>query len=74
MPIARITGQGLGAIALAVAILWACFIGERVIVHQAFTQRTQVLRELQQMQRMRRIEPVSSPVPLLAHPVRATLG
>jgi hypothetical protein len=74
MPIARITGKGLGAIALAVAILWACFIGERVIVHQAFAQRAQLMRELHQMQRRRRIEPVSVPAPRIARPVRITLG
>ena len=74
MPIARITGQGLGAIALAVAILWACFIGERVMVQQAFTQRAQVMRELHQMQRARRVEPVSVPSRGIAHRLRSTLG
>ncbi len=74
MPIARITGQGLGAIAMAVGILWACFIGERVIVHQAYSQRAQVMRELHQMQRMRRLEPVSAPARHYSHPVRTTLS
>lgn len=74
MPIARITGQGLGAIAVAVGILWACFIGERVLFHQAYTQRAQVMRELQQMQRLRRLEPASAPVHHYSHPVRTSLG
>jgi hypothetical protein len=74
MPIARITGQGLAIISLAVAILWACFIGERMIVHQAYTQRAQVMRELQQLQRLRRIQPVSVPARRAPFPVRTTLG
>jgi hypothetical protein len=51
MPFAKITGQGLAAIALSVALLWACFIGERLMVHQALAQRTQLMRELHRMQR-----------------------
>jgi hypothetical protein len=74
MPIARITGQGIGAITLAVTLLWACFIGERVIFHQAFTQRAHVLRELHQMQRLRHVEPANAPARHLAVPVRAALG
>ncbi len=63
MPIARITGQGLAAIAFSVAILWACFIGERLMVHQALAQRTQLMRELRQMQRHNHntTQPVSIP-------------
>ena len=33
MAIAKITGQGLAAIACSVALLWACFVGERLTVH-----------------------------------------
>ena len=63
MPIARITGQGLAAIALSVALLWACFIGERLMVRQPSPGAPKLMRELHQMQRDHRAEPVSAPVP-----------
>ena len=74
MPIARITGQGLAAIALSVALLWACFIGERVLVRQTLKRQAQVMRELHQMQRDHRSEPVNSPAPHSLRPPRITLG
>jgi hypothetical protein len=74
MPIARITGQGLAAIALSVALLWACFIGERLLVRQTLQRQAQVMRELQQMQRDHRAEPVSSPAPHRTSPTHMTLG
>jgi hypothetical protein len=74
MPIAKITQQGLGAIALSVALLWACFIGERLMVRDAYAQRAHLMRELQQMQRERRTEPVSAPAPAGPQPVRVTVG
>jgi hypothetical protein len=78
MPIAKITGQGLTAIALSVALLWACLIGERVMVRRAFTERALLMRDLQRMQRTgpastRRSEPVLAPVHL-PRPVRVTAG
>ena len=74
MPIAKITGQGLAAITLSVALLWACFIGERLLVRQSLDQRAQLMRELHQMQRDRRAQPVSVPTPRGPHPTRITLG
>jgi len=74
MPIARITGQGLAAIAFSVAMLWACFIGERLLVSQTLKRQAQVMRELHQMQRDHRAEPVNSPAPHLPRPSRITLG
>jgi hypothetical protein len=74
MPIARITGQGLAAIALSVALLWACFIGERLIVRHALAQRAQVMRELHQMQRDHGTLPVSAPSPAGIHANRVTVG
>jgi hypothetical protein len=74
MPIAKITGQGLAAITLSVALLWACFIGERLLVKQSLDQRAQLMRELHQMQRDRRAQPVSAPSPRTAHPARVTVG
>ena len=65
MPIARITGQGLAAIALSVAILWGCLIGERVMLNHSYAERAQVMRELRRMQVRQRVQPASTPTPLL---------
>jgi hypothetical protein len=78
MPIARITGQGLAAIALSVALLWACLISERVTVRRAFAERALVMRDLERMQRTHlqlhhRSEPVSTPVPI-PRPLHITAG
>ena len=78
MPIAKITGQGLAAIALSVALLWTCLIGERVIVRRAFAERALVMRDLQRMQRTHlqrnhRSEPVSAPVHI-PRPLHVTAG
>ncbi len=74
MPIAKITGQGLAAIALSVALLWTCLLGERMIVHHATARQAQLLRELQQLQRNHRNEPVSVPAPTRPHNPRITVG
>jgi len=74
MPIAKITGQGLAAIALSVALLWTCLIGERVMVRHASARQAQLMRELHQMQRSRRAEPASVPSPAIPRPVRVTVG
>jgi hypothetical protein len=65
MTIAKITGQGLYAMAFSVALLWACLIGERVMVHRAVAERTRVLQEIEQLQRQRRPTPVTAPMPAL---------
>jgi hypothetical protein len=74
MPIAKITGQGLAGIALSVALLWTCLIGERMIVHHAARRQAQLMRELHQLQRIRRTEPVSVPAPPTPRPGRITVG
>jgi hypothetical protein len=74
MPIAKITGQGLAAIALSVALLWTCLIGERLIVHHAAARQAQLMRELHQLQRIHHTEPVSTPAPSTPHRTRITVG
>jgi len=74
MPIAKITGQGLAAIALSVAILWACFIGERLTIKHAAARQARVMRELHQLRRNRQAEPVSGPEHHVSHPARVTVG
>lgn len=75
MPIAKITGQGLAAIALSVALLWACFVGERLIMNQSYACRAQVMRDLRRMQVHQHSQPVSTPPqPLVPHPSHTTVG
>jgi hypothetical protein len=74
MPIAKITGQGLAAIALSVALLWACFISERLTIKHATARQARVMRELHQLRRTRQAEPVSAPGQHLSHPERVTMG
>ena len=52
MPIAKITGQGLFAIACSVALLWTCLFAERVIVHRAAGERRQLLQEMKPIRRI----------------------
>ena len=76
MPIVKITGQGLAAIALSVALLWACLVCERIAVRRAVAERVQLMREIHQMQRTQRPQQpqrVSTPSPI-PHPVRITVG
>jgi hypothetical protein len=74
MPIAKITGQGLGAIALAVALLWGCFVGEQLTVKHAAALQSRVMLDLHRLQRNRQAEPVSTPRPSVPRPTRVTIG
>jgi hypothetical protein len=70
MPIARITGQGLIAIAFSVALLWGCLIGERLLTSQAYSERARVMHDIR---RLHRSQPVSDPHPELLRPRRFSL-
>ena len=74
MPIIKITGQGLSAIALSVALLWGCFIGQRLAARRAFSERAQVLRDISRMRRLRHTQPVLAPAPFLPHRARVSAG
>ena len=74
MPIAKITGQGLAAIGLSVALLWGCVLGESVMVRRALTERAHVLRDIELLQRRQRSEPVSLPSHRIPQRVRVTAG
>ena len=74
MPIVKITGQGLSAIALSVALLWGCVMGERVASRRAFSERAKVLREVSRMQRRQRTQPASTPAPFIRHRARVAAG
>lgn len=72
MSVANITGQGLCVIAILVALLWGCLIGERVIVSRANTEARQALRQVRLLKLKRQVEPASAPLPLRPH--RPSLG
>jgi hypothetical protein len=75
MPIAKITGQGLAAMALSVALLWGCVIADSLLERRAFAERARVLHELQLLQqRYTHPEPVSVPIPGPAHQPRSFAG
>ena len=51
MPVARISGEGLIAMAFAVLMLWACLLGERALTRQAYAERVQVMRDVRHFPR-----------------------
>jgi hypothetical protein len=67
MPVAKITGQGLIAIACSVALLWGCLLGERLMLHAAANRRVRVLHEIERMQRLPHPAPSTEPMPSGAH-------
>jgi hypothetical protein len=75
MPIARITGRGLAAIALSVAALWGCIVGERITLRRVVQERAVIMRDLNTLrQKARDPLPASAPAPRFHHPVRALAG
>ena len=74
MAISRITGPGLTVIALLVAVLWGCIIGERVLIQRANLEYYRAIRDVQLLQLRRRAETVSAPKPKLPRPFRPTLA
>jgi hypothetical protein len=63
VPIAKITGQGLAAIAVSVGLLWTCLVAERMTMNRAVVRRAQLMRELRQLQQRNRTVPASTPLP-----------
>jgi len=61
MPIAKITGQGLTAMALSVALLWTALVLQHFSQRRAAEERREVMREIVLRQRHERPEPVSVP-------------
>jgi len=75
MPIVKITGQGLSAIALSVALLWGCWLEERSLVRQDYIERARVLRDLQQLRHACPTPaPVSAPIPTTLRTRRVIAG
>jgi hypothetical protein len=75
MPIVKITGQGLSAIALSVALLWGCWLAQRSVARRDFAERARVLRDLRQLRdRVPHAEPASAPPRRMHRPVRVNAG
>ena len=72
MPIAKITGQGLSAIALSVALLWGCWMQEQALIRRERAERARVLRDLRQLQN--NPTPVSRPGKPAPRSSRITAG
>jgi hypothetical protein len=72
MPLVRITRQGLAMIALAVALLWGCVVGQHVMMRQALLERARVMRLL--VPAPRSTHPVLTPAPFLPMRIRPNEG
>jgi hypothetical protein len=60
MPVARITVQGLTSIAILVALLWTCVIGERVILGRANADAVEVIEAMRDLRSRTRREPAAA--------------
>jgi hypothetical protein len=75
MPVARITGQGLLMIALSVAALWGCIVGERITVRKAHQEQVLVFRDLYRLREsVRGPQPAALPAPRPSRPGRVIAG
>lgn len=72
MAIAKITGAGLSAIATLVMVLWACILGEHLIVQQANQELVSAMTEIRTLQLRKGAVPTSTPTP--QHRVRPDIG
>jgi hypothetical protein len=72
MVLAKISGAGLSSIAMLVVVLWACILGEHLIVDRANREFSSAMTELHQLQMKRRAEPASAPA--RRHPGRPVIG
>jgi hypothetical protein len=73
LPVAKITTQGLTAIACSVAILWGFVLSERNLMMKATAERAKVMRTIE-IERIQRVQPASNPMPTRPHPDRSVLG
>jgi hypothetical protein len=63
MAIAKITREGLVTIAVLVAILWGCILGERILTRNTTLETYRVMRQIRYLKFKRHIEPASRPAP-----------
>ena len=75
MALAKITREGLVTIAVLVAILWGCILGERVLSRHTTVETYRALRQIRYLKFKRRVEPASQPAPGAVSPlVRPVVG
>ncbi|HUI81732.1 MAG TPA: hypothetical protein VLY24_27605 [Bryobacteraceae bacterium] len=73
MIFAAITRQGLAGMAMSVAVLWGCFLGEHIIIRQAISEQAGALRIMKSL-RDHPEQPVSLPGIRIPHPLRPIAG
>jgi hypothetical protein len=73
--VAKITGQGLAAIAVLVCLLWACLIAERITIRHARAEEARTYRALQRLRSRRTAIPTPPPASCrsCSNPPRITL-
>lgn len=74
MTLAKITGQGLAAIAIVVAALWTCIIGERVLVAHANASAAETLVAMRALRSRSQRQPAANPAQRQRGRVRPRLG
>ncbi len=74
MPIAKITGQGLTSIAILVALLWTCLIGERLLAGRTYAETVETVRAILQLRRKTREQPAAAPAPHRQKATRIHVG
>jgi hypothetical protein len=72
--VAKITGQGLTSIAILVALLWTCAIGERIILGRATADAAQVMRAMRELRFKTRRQPAAAPARPPHRRLRTALG
>jgi hypothetical protein len=72
MMLARISRAGLTSIAALVAILWACILGEHLIVKRANREFSRAMIEIRLLQVKKHTVPAS--LPAAPHRVRPSIG
>jgi hypothetical protein len=73
MAIAKITWEGLISIAVLVAILWGCILGERILSRRTSLETYRVMRQIRYLKFRRHIEPASRPAPAPPTPSLGTV-
>jgi hypothetical protein len=61
--VSKITGQGLSAIALSVALLWFFVIAERRLTLRTVLRQAQVIEQIRQLRRHVQPQPAGNPGP-----------
>jgi hypothetical protein len=61
IPVAKITGQGLTSIAILVALLWTCAIGELLVAGRTRAGFDQVMRDLRELRLENQRKPAAAP-------------